>query len=83
MTKADIKEIMKDFRAPKKSRLTQVDITPLEGLALSSFPKGKFVRKEVIVEFLRYQCTQLNGEVDDKELNDCFFLLTNKKVNMI
>ena len=81
MTKAEIKEVVNDLRNSKT--YPGVDTEPLYGLGLSDFTKGKYVRREVISNFLNWQCMFLNGEIDEKELDNCLFLLKNKKVVMV
>jgi len=81
MTKADVKEVVDDLRNGKT--YPGVDTTPLLGLALDDFPKGKFVRKEVISNMLNWQCQLLNGEIDEQELDDCLTWLKQKKVVMV
>ena len=63
-----------------------VDDTPLHGIALSDFPKGKMVRKEAIVKFLSYQCRYMitdGPEFDEEELSNCLMWLKDKKVVMV
>ena len=55
----------------------------LFGVGLSDFPLRKMVPKEAIVNFLSYQCRQLNGKVDTDELENCINYLTEKKVIMV
>ena len=81
MTKADIIQVVDDLRNGKT--YPGVDTSPLFGLALSDFPKGKFVRKEVISNMLNWQCMLLNGNIDENELDDCIVWLKQKKVVMI
>jgi hypothetical protein len=81
MTKADIKEVVDDLRNGKT--YSGVDTSPLFGLALDDFPKGKYVRKEVISNLLNWQCMLLNGEIDEEELDNTLTWLKEKRVVMI
>ncbi len=81
MTKAEIKEVVDDLRNGKT--YSGVDTSPLLGLALGDFPKGKFVRKEVISNLLNWQCQLLNGEIDENELDDTLRWLKEKRVVMV
>ena len=81
MTKNEIKEVVDDLRNGKT--YPGVDTSPLCGIALSDFPKGKIVRKEVISNMLSWQCQLLNGEIDENELVDCIGWLKEKRVVMV
>ena len=81
MTKVEIKEVVNDLRNGKT--YPGVDTSPLFGLALSDFPKGKYVRKEVISNLLNWQCQLLNGEIDENELDECITWLREKRVVMV
>ena len=81
MTKAEIREVVDDLRNGKT--YPDVDTSPLYGLALEDFPKGKYVRKEVISNMLNWQCMLLNGEIDEDELDNCLRWWKEKRVVMI
>jgi hypothetical protein len=81
MTKAEIKEVVDDLR--KHKTYPGVDTTPIHGLGLSDFPKGKYIRREVISNFLNWQCMLFNGNIDEEELDNCLFLLKDKRVMMV
>ena len=63
MTKNEIKEVVDEMRQHKT--YPDVSTEPLFWFALSDFPTGKFVRKEVIVNMLNWQCACLDGSFDD------------------
>jgi len=81
MTKQDVKTVVDDLR--NGVYYENVSIEPLFGCALKDFPFRKYVRKEVIVNHLRYQCLFLNGGIDEVELDNCLFILKNKQVIMV
>lgn len=81
MTKNEIKEVVDDLRNGKT--YPGVDTSPIFGIGLSDFPKGKFIRKEVISNYLNWQCMMLNGNIDEAELDECLFCLKDKKVVMV
>jgi len=80
MNKAEIKIVTNELREGKT--YPGVDTDPLLGLALSDFETGKYVRKEVIVNFLNWQCMYIFGGIDDDELTNCLHLL-KKRVVMV
>jgi hypothetical protein len=80
MNKAELKLVTDEYRQGK--HYPEIDLEPIIGIGLPDFEKGKFIRKEVIVNFLNWQCLFLSGETDENELSNCLFLL-NKKVIMI
>ena len=81
MTKQDIKTVVDEYRDNKY--YPNVSTEPLVGCALPDFPKGKYVRKEAIVNLLRWQCKYLNGETDEEELTNVISILKIKRVHMI
>ncbi len=94
MTKYEIQSIIDDLRQgksyvdsslPPERYMDQIFelMAPLEGLALPDFEKGKMVRKEAIVHFLRWQCLRLDGTIDEEELSSCVELLKSNRVIMI
>ncbi len=81
MTKADIKVLMDEMR---EGKYYDTDDSPLHGLALDDFPKGKHVRKEAIIKFLNWQCRYIFGNgIDEEALSDHIWLLQHKRVVMI
>jgi hypothetical protein len=80
MNKKEIKIVVDELRANKRYG---TDTNILDGCGLSDFPKRKMVRKEVIVDFLQYQCRYLNGGIDEEELSSNIETLKVKKVIMI
>ena len=81
MNKADVKTVIDELR--KDVSYPNVDIDPLYGCGLPDFPDRKFVRKEVIVNHLRWQCLQLNGDIDENQLTEEIAVLRRKRVVMI
>ncbi|MCP3681271.1 MAG: hypothetical protein GY861_01145 [bacterium] len=53
---------------------------PLNGIGCSDFPLRKPVTFNAILEYLKWQCVQFNGEINQLELSDCLELLKKKKV---
>ena len=80
MTKTELITVVNDLRDGKT--FPDVDTSPLYGLGLDDFPKRRTVRREVISNFLNWQCMFLDGTIDEEELDNCMFLL-KKKVVMI
>jgi len=80
MTKQEIKQIVDDLRANKHYK---TDTSILDGIGLPDFPKSKIVRKEVIVDFLQWQCRYLNGGINEEELSDCIEALKFHKVIIV
>jgi len=86
MTKAELKLVVDELRAGKTyvdtGNVEAVgDVTaPLEGLGLSDFEKGKLVRKEAVIHFLRWQTLRMDGTIDEEELSECLGLLSKKVV---
>lgn len=81
MNKPEIKTVVEDLRNHKT--YPGVDTEPLHGLALSDFPSGKYVRQEVISNFLNWQCAYMDGTFDEPELDNCLYLLKKKRVIMV
>lgn len=81
MTKQEIKLVVDELRSGES--YPDVSIAPLTGCGLSDFPKRKHIRKEVIVQHLRWQCLFLNGNIDEEELCYNLEILKDKKVIMI
>jgi hypothetical protein len=81
MTKTEIKIVVDELRAGKAYDVLN---NPLEGVGLPNWHGGekRFVSKEAIVNFLRWQTMCLNGAIDYDELERCVYLL-KKKVLMI
>ena len=63
MTKAEIKLAVNDLR--DNVHYEGVSTEPLYGLALDDFPYGKYVRHEVVVNLLHWQCMFLDGTIDE------------------
>ena len=81
MTKKEIQLVVDELRSGES--YPDVSISPLTGCGLPDFPKKRHVRKEVIVQHLRWQCLYLNGGIDEEELDNCIQILKDKKVIMI
>jgi hypothetical protein len=81
MLKIEMKIVVDELRNHKYYE--NIDIVPLFGIGLSDFPKGKYVTKEAIVNFLGQQCRYFNGGIDENELTNCLFLLKEKRVIMV
>lgn len=81
MNKNDVKTVVDELR--NDVSYPDTDITPLFGCGLPDFPDRKFVSKEVIVSHLRWQCMQLNGNVDENQLTEEIQVLRDKRVVMI
>jgi len=81
MTKHDMQIVVNELR--NNISYPDVDSSPLIGCGLQDFPKGKIIRKEVIVQHLRWQCLFLNGCIDEQELSDNLELFKWKKIIMI
>jgi hypothetical protein len=81
MTKQDFQTLANELR--EGTRYPDTDTDVLFGCALTDYPKGLTIRKEVFVEFLRWQCIYLNGGTDEKELSFCFEVFKAKKMMMI
>lgn len=80
MNKKEIKLVVDELRANKRYG---TDTNILDGVGLSDFQKRKVVRKEVIVDFLQYQCRYLSGGIDEEELGSCIESLRFQKVIMV
>ena len=90
MRKDEIKQIVDELRQRKSywNPENGVDslfkmLEPLDGVGLPDFPKGKMIPKEVIVQFLRYQCLMMNGSIDYEELEKCIEIFRLKRIIMI
>lgn len=81
MTKKEIQILVNELREDKSYPGT--DISPLCGCGLSDFPQHKMIRKEVLVQHLKWQCKYLNGGIDEEELCNCLDNFKNKKIIMI
>ena len=81
MTKQDFKTVVNELRDGKSYPGT--DTEPLHGCALSDYPKGQIIRKEVIVEMLRWQCLFLNGGIDEQELTNMLQIFKTKRIIMV
>ena len=81
MTKDEIKTVVDELREGKSYE--GVDISPLLGCGLADFPKGKIIRKEVIVMHLRWQAVYLNGLIDEEELCINLEIFRDKRVIMV
>jgi hypothetical protein len=81
MTKSEIKSAVDDLR--NNVHYDGVSTEPLYGLALDDFPYGKYVRHEVVVNLLHWQCMLLNGTIDEVELSDCIYFLKTKGVRIV
>ena len=84
MTKRELQEVVKELR--EGTYYENIDCEPIIGIGLPDFTANKrerkHIRKEVIVNFLRWQTGMLNGEIDETELSSCLYLLS-KKVLMV
>jgi len=56
---------------------------PLSGLGCSDFERGKIVRYDSALCFLRYQCCQMNGRLDEAELSNILGLLKEKRIVVV
>jgi len=87
MTKKDSERLMNDLRNGVKFGESLSEIhdlcEPLEGLGTRDFEDGKFVSYESVLTFLRWQCMQFNGQIDQDELSDCLGLLKRKRVAIV
>jgi len=81
MTKTEIKQVVDELR--NDISYPDVEISPLTGCGLKDFPLNKMIRKEVIVEHLRWQCLYLNGGIDEEELCNNLEIFKWKKIIMI
>jgi len=81
MTKKDFQIVVNELR--NDVSYPDVDTTPLHGCGLNDYPKRKVICKEVIVQFLRWQCLMMNGNIDEQELNYCLEIFRDKKIVMI
>ena len=80
MTKSEIKLAVNDLR--NNVHYEGVSTEPLYGMALDDFPYGKYVRYEVVVNMLNWQCQCLDGSIDEVELSDCIYILKRKGVRV-
>ena len=84
MTKQELQTVVRELKSGVQ--YDGVNIEPLHGLGcsdfLGDFTGKKVVSKEVIVQFLRYQCCCLNGLFDEVELSNDLELL-KRKVMMV
>lgn len=87
MTKGDAERLMDDLRNGVKfgESLNEINdlCEPLEGLGTSDFEAGKIVSYESVLTFLRWQCVQMNGRLDQDELSTCLGLLKRKRVVIV
>jgi len=90
VTKQELKVVVDDLRSGKSYWAEETGaeglmdlMAPLEGLALPDFQKGKMVRRETVVAFLRWQALRFNGTVDEEELSECLGLLKQKQVILV
>lgn len=81
MDKKEIKQVVDELR--NDVSYPEVDISPLSGCGLSDFPFGKIVRKEAIVQHLRWQCLMFNGNIDEEELCANLEIFKHKKIVMV
>jgi len=81
MTKSEIKSVVNGLR--NNVHYEGVSTEPLYGLGLDDFPNSKYVRREVIANFLNWQCMFLDGTIDESELSDCIYLLKKKRVVLV
>ena len=81
MTKKEIKQVVDELR--NNISYPDVEISPLTGCGLKEFPERKIIRKEVIVQHLRWQCIYLNGGIDEEELTNNLEIFKWKKIIMI
>lgn len=81
MTKEEIKIVVDELREGKY--YNEIDISPMSGCGLPNFKKGKMIRKEVIVMHLRWQCININGDINEVELSYELQLLKDNKIIMV
>jgi len=81
MTKNDLQTLVNELR--EGACYLNVDTAPLHGCGLPDFEKGKMIRKEVLVQFLRWQCLMMNGNIDEEELCECLAIFKEKKIMML
>jgi len=81
MTKKELNIVTRELK--EGINYPDTDLTPLWGCALPEFSLFQFISKEVIVMHLRWQCIMMNGNIDEKELNECLQILKDKKVIMV
>ena len=71
MTKSEIKEVVKDFLAGKGAN---TDITfdqlydTMGGCAY--WDKKRYIRKEMLIRHLTWQCYNLDGSINDEQLKE-------------
>ena len=56
---------------------------PLCGLGCSDFERGKIVSHDAALCFLRYQCCQMNGRLDEAGLSYILGLMKEKQVMIV
>ena len=90
MRKVEIKQVLDELRDGKRYWKPEDGLDnlfkmtePMDGCGLPSFPKGKMVPKESIVEFLHWQCVCLNGTIDFEALQECVEILMVQKIVMV
>ena len=81
MNKRDQKILMDELRAGKT--YDGVDTEVLYGCGLPEYEGNKGIAKEVLVNFLNWQCRYLNGGLDYEEMENCFAIFKHKRIIMI
>lgn len=81
MNKKELKEVVDELR--QNVSYDSIDISPLTGCGLSDFPIGKIIRKEAIVQHLRWQCLNFDGSIDEEELCTNLEIFKRKKIVMV
>lgn len=81
MNKSEVKTVVDELR--NGTHYPEVSVEPLFGCGLPDFPDRKIVRKEVIVNHLRWQCLQFNGEIDENQLTEEIEILRAKRIIMV
>jgi len=76
MNKPQLDEAMRIARDPNRD-LLQVDLTTLEGYGLPGF-KPVSVTIEMVAAMIRWQCIQLNGEIDAEEFDQLVNVFRHK-----
>jgi len=67
MTKSEIKEVVRDFVAGVKPDITLNNLFDTMG-GCAYWEEKKYIRKEMLIRHLRWQCFNLDGSINDEEL---------------
>ena len=69
MTKAEIKEVVKDFVAGVEPDVTIDQLFDTMG-GCAYWEEKRHIRKDMLIKHLRYQCYNLNGRINDEQLSE-------------